>query len=72
MSHQCEYLEGCPMFKYFYRSARRVYAELYCQGDFASCARRKLRLEGQPVPDNLLPQGSRLWDESTAPPDYQA
>lgn len=56
------------MFQYFCRAAKRVYRELYCEGDYASCERRKLRMAGQPVPHNLLPHGRPLWDPSEKPP----
>ena len=64
----CQFLDGCPMFKYFRRSAQRAYVAMYCQGDYARCQRRKLRLAGKPVPENLLPFGGTLWDEGDRPP----
>lgn len=68
MGETCDYLEGCPMFKYFNRVARRVYGDMYCKGDYARCERRKLRLAGRPVPENLLPYGGKLWDDNGSPP----
>ncbi len=69
MSACCEFLEKCPMFRYFRAAAKKVYQDMYCQGDFDRCERRKLRLAGQTVPDNLLPFGGRLWDDDDQPPD---
>jgi len=46
-----------------------VYRMAYCQGDFENCARRKLRLASQPVPENLGPQGLRLWPDGEQPPE---
>jgi hypothetical protein len=68
MDEKCQYLEGCPMFKYFTRIAKKVYIDTYCQGDYERCARRKLRLAGEPVPANLLPHGGKLWDDNQLPP----
>ncbi len=65
----CNFVEGCPMFKYFNRIAAVVYRMAYCQGDYENCARRKLRLANQPVPENLGPQGVRLWPDGEQPPD---
>jgi hypothetical protein len=68
MAGQCEFLDGCPMFKYFRNSAKRVYVGFYCRGKYETCRRRQLRLAGQPVPKNLLPHGGKLWDDGTTPP----
>ncbi len=70
MQKQCEYLEACPMFHYFRRVAQKVYQEVYCQGDYVLCHRRKLRVAGEPVPKNLLPHGGKLWKDGDAPPEY--
>ncbi|NDJ76367.1 MAG: hypothetical protein GYB65_08910 [Chloroflexi bacterium] len=70
MPEACQFLDGCPMFAYFCRAAKKVYREMYCEGDFAACARRQLRMENNPVPDNLLPHGSTLWDDHQKPPKY--
>ncbi|HEC21290.1 MAG TPA: hypothetical protein ENI95_00065 [Chloroflexi bacterium] len=60
---QCQFVEGCPIFKYFRRYAIKVYLEMYCEGNYERCRRRQLRLAGKPVPANLLPHGGTLWDE---------
>lgn len=72
MDKECEYLEGCPMFRYFKRSAQRVYTQMYCQGNYARCERRKLRVTNQPVPESLLPFGGKLWDEHRTRPPWWA
>jgi hypothetical protein len=69
MARQCEFVEGCPMFKYFRAGARRIYLEIFCQGDFEVCHRRRRRLAGEPVPRNLLPHGGTLWAEKDSPPE---
>lgn len=56
------------MFRYFDRVAEYVYRVAYCEGDFEGCARRQLRLSGQTVPDNLMPQGTKLWPDGGTPP----
>jgi len=63
MAQSCEFVEECPIYKYFRVQARHVFMQLYCEGDFASCERRKLRLAGRPVPKNLLPHGGLLWQD---------
>lgn len=69
MQTECEYVAGCPMFKYFRAIAKKVYMEVYCQGNYQICARRRLRTSGQPVPSNLLPHGGKLWADEEKPPD---
>jgi hypothetical protein len=68
MADQCEFLTGCPMFKYFRDYAKKVYAEFYCQGNYASCRRRQLRMAGKAVPQNLMPHGGKLWEDGQTPP----
>ena len=63
MEKRCEFIDMCPMFKYFRSNAKRVYLEVYCEGYFDTCKRRELRLEGETVPENLLPHGGTLWDD---------
>jgi hypothetical protein len=65
----CEYINGCPMFKYFCSVAKTVYADIYCRTNPDICERRKRRAAGKPVPDNLLPHGGKLWKDDDKPPD---
>lgn len=58
----CNFLKGCTMFARFHRYARDAYIDMYCQGDYETCQRRRLRLAGKAVPENLLPFGGTLWD----------
>ena len=69
MSKRCEFIEGCSMVKYFCRAAEIVYKNVYCEGGFKTCARYKTRMAGQPVPENLLPQGITLWPDGETPPE---
>ena len=69
MSMKCDFIEGCPMFRYFCRSAELIYRHVYCEGDYKTCERFKLRVADQPVPENLLPQGVKLWKDGETPPD---
>lgn len=59
-SPKCTYIEACPMFQYFRTSAKKVYMQSYCEGDFQRCERYKLRSSGQTVPKDLLPHGGSL------------
>ena len=38
-------------------SVRDYFVSLYCEGDFSKCERKKLRDEGEEVPEKLLPDG---------------
>ena len=44
-----------------------LWKTLYCQNPkrFPECARYRLRIEGEPVPRNLLPNGTSLREQST-------
>ncbi|MBI5960144.1 MAG: hypothetical protein HY866_15495 [Chloroflexi bacterium] len=64
----CEFIDGCPMFRYFRNTAKLIYQELYCNGKFTDCERRTRRMAGKPVPANLLPNGAKLWRDEEKPP----
>lgn len=68
MQQRCEFTESCPMYKYFQRADKRGYLAKFCEGDYKACERRQLELKGEPVPDNLLPQGGKLWADAARPP----
>lgn len=54
----CPYVKGCPVYQHFRtKSVKDVFTTIYCQGNFANCARKKLKDNGDPVPDKLLPNG---------------
>jgi hypothetical protein len=57
------------MFRYFDRMAEFIYRHAYCEGDYNTCARRQLRVGGGQVPENLMPQGTKLWPDGGLPPD---
>lgn len=49
------------MYKIFtYAGTLRIWQDNYCTGNFAKCARYQLTCSGNPVPDNLLPNGKLL------------
>ncbi len=68
MAQKCNFIEGCPIFRYFSRMSEVVYRMAYCEGDYHTCARHQLRTSGQPVPVNLGPQGTKLWPDGAPPP----
>jgi len=54
-------MAGCPVFPEFRnKSALRTMQALYCEGDFARCARFQSVSQGVVPPRDLLPDGSRL------------
>lgn len=36
---QCDFVAGCPIFRYFKRVAKQVYMNMYCLGNFERCRR---------------------------------
>lgn len=57
----CTHLFDCPLFAVFtMNSALSVWKTNYCTADFSRCARYRLSQAGQPVPQNLLPNGKTL------------
>lgn len=57
----CERYQGCPIYNYFRTEAlKNYYIRSYCGGNFDACERLKLKKEGKPVPDSLLPDGKEL------------
>ena len=57
--HECKWFSVCPI-HYFYDEGKidRKWIELYCKGDWESCARYQLEEKGIWHPDNMLPDGS--------------
>ena len=68
MEGKCQYIEGCPVYAYFCRAAEMIYRAVYCERSFKECARYHLRMAGETVPINLLPQGTKLWEDGEEPP----
>jgi hypothetical protein len=72
MEVKCQYIEGCPVYAYFCRAAEMIYRAVYCERSFKECARYRRRTAGEPVPINLLPQGTKLWeDDEEAPKEFK-
>jgi hypothetical protein len=68
MEGKCQYIEGCPVYAYFCRAAEMIYRAVYCERSFRESARYRLRTAGESVPINLLPQGTKLWEDGEEPP----
>jgi hypothetical protein len=61
----CEFLSGCPFFNKYapkYPNLASL-AEIYCKAFPHYCKRYQLRIAGQKVPINLLPNGDFLKEE---------
>lgn len=59
--NDCEYLEGCIVWKRFHSDIKNIWITGYCKGAMQDkCARKKLVDEDKPVPEGLLPNGSSL------------
>ena len=57
----CARVGTCPLFPLFtIQASLMVWKMRYCDGDFASCERYKLAVEGRQLPPNLLPNGKLL------------
>jgi hypothetical protein len=56
----CEFIEECPIFNNLEQYQEKMYIGLYCTRNYRVCARRKLRLQNHPVPDDLGPHGKKL------------
>lgn len=55
----CKWFQVCPM-RYFYEQGKlnKYWIDRYCRGDWESCIRYQMEENGQPHPDNMLPDGS--------------
>jgi hypothetical protein len=59
----CPYCPGCPLYAQFKsQNFLNTFKALYCESDFTSCERYKLRVSGAPVPATLMPNGKDLGD----------
>lgn len=57
----CPNLRKCPMFERFkLQATSALFIQLYFNGDYTKCVRKKLRDEGKDVPSNLLPDGESI------------
>lgn len=58
----CAFTEKCPIFIMFCQDVQNIYLNLYCLNHYQQCKRRALRLSGQNVPPNMLPNGRMMAD----------
>ncbi len=65
---RCEFYQECTLFAHLCKSRDKVYRTAYCEGDYESCERRNLRLQGIAAPDELMPSGYRMQPDGTAYP----
>jgi len=57
----CPNTARCPLFPLFaVKSLLELWKVQYCSGDFTRCERYQRSQAGQPIPPNLLPNGSEL------------
>ncbi|HEX7477788.1 MAG TPA: hypothetical protein VF331_08275 [Polyangiales bacterium] len=60
-SKDCPHMSACPMYGVIKLAGTlKVWQSRYCQADYAECARYKLSVSGQSVPQNLMPNGAYL------------
>lgn len=55
----CPNAFDCPIAHVFEDPNHSVYAEIFCYGDYAGCARFRRMERGEAVPESLLPHGKR-------------
>lgn len=58
----CQFREQCPVCVDFPEDRKQLYVAMYCDHHVELCARRRLRLAGQPVPPNMAPNGLSFVD----------
>jgi len=57
----CPHSTTCAMFDLLRAAGTlKTWQIRYCGGDYRVCERHRLAERGQPVPDNLLPNGQQL------------
>ncbi len=60
-SQDCPHMGTCPMYPVIKLSGSlKVWQTRYCQAAYAECARHKLSVAGQRVPQTLMPNGAYL------------
>ena len=59
VGRECKWYPVCPM-KYFYDAGEldAHWIEEYCHGNWAACVRYQMEEQGEPHPDNMLPDGT--------------
>jgi hypothetical protein len=57
----CPYLGGCKLYPLFkLRASLRTWQVRYCEAEYTACQRYKTAKRGEPVPLQLLPNGTQL------------
>lgn len=57
----CPQMDGCEMYDIFHHTGTLgAWRALYCLRDFQGCARFERAQKGQPIPINLMPNGTLL------------
>ena len=57
----CEYIEICQIWEKCQSDIKNVWVTGYCKGAMQkNCARKKLVAEDKPVPENLMPNGTKF------------
>lgn len=61
MTRDCPHLGSCPMYDLLKLAGTlKTWQVRYCQADYEACARHQLSRKGEPVPQNLMPNGALL------------
>ena len=60
----CQFRERCPVYVEFPGDQKQFYVTMYCTHHVELCARRRLRLQGEPVPPGMAPNGLSWADVS--------
>jgi len=59
LSKDCKWYQACPMKRYYEEGKLdRKWVELYCKGDWESCIRYKMEMNGEWHVDWMLPDGT--------------
>ena len=57
----CKHISGCAMYQLFTLSGTlAVWQNRYCKADYGNCVRYQREACGEPVPNNLMPNGRML------------
>jgi hypothetical protein len=60
-TNNCKHMDDCAMYQLFTLSGTlAVWQTRYCQAEFEKCERYKKTARGEPVPNNLMPNGRSL------------
>lgn len=58
----CQFREHCPVYVEFPGYQKPLYVTMYCTDHVELCARHRLRMQGQPIPPDLAPNGLSFVD----------